>query len=127
LKVRVASTDDLLPGGLMMVRPQDVEMVLCNYEGTYHALERRCGHMSAPLEMGTLNQYILTCPMHGAQFSVINGEVINDALPRNRTPAKMDGPVPVHGYLAMLIEKVKTMDVKTYTVTVEGDNIFVDV
>jgi nitrite reductase/ring-hydroxylating ferredoxin subunit len=39
----------------------------------------------------------------------------------------MDGPVPVHGYLAMLIEKVKTMDVKTYTVTVEGDNIFVDV
>jgi nitrite reductase/ring-hydroxylating ferredoxin subunit len=83
--------------------------------------------MSAPLEMGTLNQYILTCPMHGAQFSVINGEVINDALPRNRTPAKMDGPVPVHGYLAMLIEKVKTMDVKTYTVTVEGDNIFVDV
>ena len=110
-----------------MVQPQGVEMVLCNYEGTYHALERRCGHMSAPLEMGTLNQYMLTCPMHGAQFSVITGEAINGALPRNRTPAKKDGPFPVHGYLAMLMEKIKTMDVKTYPVTVEGDSVFVDV
>ena len=111
----------------MMVRPQGIEIVLCNHEGTYHALERRCGHMNAPLEMGTLNQGILTCPMHSAQFSIMTGEVINDALRRNRTPAKKDGLVAVHEYITMLIEKVTTMDVKTYPVTIEGDDVFVEV
>ena len=127
MKVQVASVGDILPGGLMLVQAQGTDLVLGNFEGTFYALERRCGHMGAPLELGTLNRYILTCPMHSAQFSVITGEAISDAMPRNRSPPKIDGPAAVPGYLVMLMEKVRTMDVKAFPVTVEGDAVFVEV
>lgn len=109
-----------------MVQAQGIDMVLCNFDGMFYALERRCGHMNAPLEQGTLNGYILTCPMHSAQFSVVTGEVINAALSRERTTPKVDGPVAVPGYLSKLMEKVKTMDVRSFPVSVDGDNVFVD-
>jgi nitrite reductase/ring-hydroxylating ferredoxin subunit len=118
---------DILPGGMMAAEANGKEIVLCNLDGTYYALERRCGHMNAPLELGTLNGYILTCPMHSAQFSAITGEAIHSSIPLNRSPPKIDGPIAVPGYLAKLIEKVKTTDIKAYPVTVEGDEIFVEV
>jgi nitrite reductase/ring-hydroxylating ferredoxin subunit len=104
-----------------------MDLVLCNFDGTFYALERRCGHMSAPLEMGTLNGYILTCPMHSAQFSVVTGEAINDAIPRDRILPRIDGPAAVPGYFAKLMERVRTMDVRSYPVSIEGEDIFVEI
>jgi nitrite reductase/ring-hydroxylating ferredoxin subunit len=127
LKTKVAMVGDILPGGLMLVQAKGIEMVLGNFEGTFYALERRCGHMSAPLEQGTLSGYILTCPMHSAQFSIVTGEAINAAILRTRVPPKIDGPTAVSGYLARLMENVKTMGVRTFPVTIEGSEIFVDV
>ena len=127
MKTKVAKVGDLLPGGMMLVQAQGIDIVLGNFNGTFYALESRCGHMSAPLELGTLNGYILTCPMHSAQFSVINGEVINASIPRNHLPPKMDGPAAVPSYLARLMDKVKTMDVRSFPVTIEGTDIFVEV
>ena len=127
MKFKVAKVKDLLSGGLMMVQAQGMDMVLCNSEGTFYALERRCGHMSAPLELGTLNEYILTCPMHSAQFSVVTGEAINAAIPRDRLPPKLDGPAAIPAYLAKLMENVKTMDVRSFPVSIEGDDIYVEV
>jgi nitrite reductase/ring-hydroxylating ferredoxin subunit len=127
LKVKVAAVGDILPGGMMMVQAQGVEMVLCNFEGTFYALDRRCGHMCAPLELGTLNKYILTCPMHSAQFSVVTGEAISEAIPINRSTPKIDGPAAVPGYLLRLIEMVRTMDVRPFPVTIENGSVFVEV
>ena len=127
MKTKVATVSDILPGGMIMVQAQGIDLVLGNLNGTFYALERRCGHMCAPLEMGTLNGYILTCPMHSAQYSLLTGEVINAAIPRTRPAPKLDGPLAVPGYQARLMDKVKTMDVRTFPVTVEGSDIFVDV
>ena len=127
MKTKVATVSDILPGGMIMVQAQGIDLVLGNLNGTFYALERRCGHMCAPLEMGTLNGYILTCPMHSAQFSVVTGEAINASVPRERLPPKQDGPAAIPAYLAKLMDKVKTMDVRTFPVTVEGSDIFVDV
>jgi nitrite reductase/ring-hydroxylating ferredoxin subunit len=127
MRTKVATVRDVLPGGLIPVQAGGMDLVLCNQDGKYYALERRCGHMSAPLELGTLNGYILTCPMHSAQFSVVTGEAINAAIPRIRIAPKIDGPIAVPAYLAKLIDKVKTLDIRSFPVTVEGEDIFVDV
>jgi nitrite reductase/ring-hydroxylating ferredoxin subunit len=127
MRYKVASVGDILPGGIMAVQASDVEILLCNLDGKYYALEKRCGHMSAPLELGTLNGYVLTCPMHSAQFSVVTGEAINAAILRERPPPKLDGPSAVPGYLSKLMDKVKTLDLRTFPVSVEGDSIFIDV
>jgi nitrite reductase/ring-hydroxylating ferredoxin subunit len=127
MRYRVAAKEDVLPGGLKLVQAGKDELVLCNHQGTFYALERRCGHMNAPLELGSLNQYILTCPMHSAQFSVVTGEVMNGAIPSTMPEKAKDGPRALPGYTAMLVNMVRTRDIRSYPVTVEGEDVYVDV
>ena len=68
--VRAIRTDEIAPGGMKAVDLEGKEIVVCNCDGTYYAFERRCGHMNAPLDLGTLDGTYVTCPMHCAQFDV---------------------------------------------------------
>jgi nitrite reductase/ring-hydroxylating ferredoxin subunit len=52
-------------------------------DGEIYAVNRRCGHTNAPLEMGTLEGYILTCPLHFSQFDIMTGEVLSGSVPRD--------------------------------------------
>ena len=71
--VEVAKTDEIAPGGMKCVKAGEREIVVCNCDGRYYAVDRRCGHMNGPLEMGALDGTILTCPMHHVQFDVTTG------------------------------------------------------
>jgi nitrite reductase/ring-hydroxylating ferredoxin subunit len=59
------------------------EIVICNCGGTYYAIQRRCGHMNAPLEMGTLDGKFVTCGMHCAQFDVTTGQALSGPVPED--------------------------------------------
>ena len=61
--LEVAKTGEIAPGGMKFVRAGKQEIVVCNCDGHYYAVDRRCGHMNGPLEMGALDGYIVTCPM----------------------------------------------------------------
>jgi nitrite reductase/ring-hydroxylating ferredoxin subunit len=125
--VKMAKEEDLVDGGLMLIAGNGKEAVLCNHEGKFFALERRCGHMNAPLEMGTLTGYILTCPMHSAQFSIITGEALGGPVPDAKTKVSKDGKVEaVPGYLDMLMSKIRTENIKIFPIRVENGWIFVD-
>jgi nitrite reductase/ring-hydroxylating ferredoxin subunit len=71
----------IAPGGMLAVTLEGREIVICNCEGTFYALARRCGHMNAPLEKGTLEGTILTCPLHCARFDVTTGQVLAGPVP----------------------------------------------
>src|SRR4029453_11147008 len=87
--VEVAKAGEIAPGGMKYVNVGDREVVVCNCDGRYYALDRRCGHMNGPLEMGTLDGTILTCPMHHVQFDVPAGRALN-----NPTPERIEEPLP---------------------------------
>ena len=36
-------------------------------------MSRRCGHENAPLDQGSLEGWIITCPLHNAQFDIRSG------------------------------------------------------
>lgn len=125
--VKMAKEEDLVNGGLMLIGGNGKEAVLCNYEGTFFAIERRCGHMNAPLEMGTLTGYILTCPMHSVQFSIITGEALSGPVPAAQTQVSTDQKTEaVPGYLASLMSRIRTENIKTFPLKVENGWIFVD-
>jgi nitrite reductase/ring-hydroxylating ferredoxin subunit len=75
--VRAIKAEEIALGGMKAVEIQGNELVVCNCGGIYYAISRRCGHMNAPLELGTLDGTYLTCPMHCAQFDVSNGEALS--------------------------------------------------
>ena len=120
----VAKIEEIAPGGMKAVEANGKEIVLCNYDGKIYAVSRRCGHMNAPLEMGTLEGYILTCPMHHSQFDITTGEALSGPVPADFG----DEPIPQGmmkflQYLGMLQSKIKTNDLETYPVKVDGNSI----
>lgn len=126
--VEVAKTDEIGPGGMKAVEANGKEIVLCNYDGKIYAVSRRCGHMNAPLEMGTLEGYILTCPMHYSQFDIRTGEALSGPVPHDfgKEPVP-EGIQKFFEYIGTLMSKIKTYDIETYPVKIEKDSIMVEV
>ena len=91
--VKVASIDDLHPGGLMLVDLDGERVVLANAGGRIYALSELCTHVARPLSEGDLDGEELVCPFHGSRFDVKSGEALT--LPANEPLAvykvKIDG------------------------------------
>ncbi len=102
------------------------EIVVCNIDGSFYAIQGRCGHMNAPLEKGTLDGKILTCAMHSAQFDATIGEALSGPVPRDfggETP-----PPRMAQYLqniAMLMSHIRTHSIRTYETRVESGIVWV--
>lgn len=111
----VAKVDDVAPGGLIAVEAGGKEIILGNRDGKIYAVSRRCGHMNASLELGTLDGYIITCPLHFAQFDLTTGEALSPPVPRDS------------GVAVIPAEYSKTRDLRTFPVRVQGNVIEVDV
>jgi len=119
--VRAISTDEIAPGGMKTVELDGHEIVICNCGGTYYAIERRCGHMNAPLELGTLDGNIVTCPMHCAQFDVTTGQALSGPVPGDLGDETL--PPRVAAFLrqvGMLMKYVRTESIRTYETKVEA-------
>src|SRR6476469_3084800 len=114
--VEVAKASEIAPGGLKYVSAGEHEIVVCNCDGRYYAVDRRCGHMNGPLEMGALDGTILTCPMHHVQFDVTTGEALNHPIPEY-----FDEPLPNRWaqylkYFGALMEQVSVRNIQTFLV-----------
>ena len=125
--VEVAKAGEIAPGGLKFIKAGGQEIVVCNCDGRYYAVDRRCGHMNGPIEMGALDGTILTCPMHHVQFDVTTGQALNNPIPEY-----IDDPLPVRwaqyvSAFGMLMQHVSVRNIKTFLVKTDGDAIQVDV
>lgn len=124
---RAARADEIAPGGMKSVVLDTREIVVCNCSGIFHAVSRRCGHMNAPLELGTLDGQILTCPMHCAQFDVATGQLLAGPV-----PAHLDGvvlPPSVATYLAnvgALMQHIRAESIAVYPTIVDGGWVSVE-
>ncbi len=126
--VQVAKLNEIAPGGLKAVEVNGREIVLCNDDGKIYAIDRRCGHMNAPLDLGTLEGYILTCPMHHAQFDITSGEALSGPVPPNLGDEVVpEGIGKFLQHVGMLMSHIKTCNLKSYSVKIDGDSIKIDV
>jgi nitrite reductase/ring-hydroxylating ferredoxin subunit len=124
--VQAVSAAEIAPGGMKALELDGREVVVCNCGGVFHAIDRRCGHMNAPLEMGTLEGTILTCAMHCAQFDVTTGDPLAGPI-----PAHLGGetqPPRTAAFLrntAALMRHVRTERIRSYPAKVEGGWVWV--
>jgi 3-phenylpropionate/trans-cinnamate dioxygenase ferredoxin subunit len=52
------------------------EILLARVGDKYYAVDNRCPHMKGDLSQGKLEGTVVTCPVHGSQFDVSNGQVV---------------------------------------------------
>ncbi len=85
---------------------KDADILFANVGGMIYAISNICTHMGGHLDENPMEDGILTCPRHGAQFDVRTGKAVRGAK--------------------VLFSKVKVRDEKTYPATVEGSDVLVD-
>ena len=75
--VTVMAEADLKDGELRRVDANGYPVLLVRRGGEITALGERCSHAGGPLAEGKLSGNTITCPWHGSQFCIENGEVVN--------------------------------------------------
>ncbi|OGR43532.1 MAG: hypothetical protein A2X35_00575 [Elusimicrobia bacterium GWA2_61_42] len=115
--IKAAEEKDLAPGGMKAVTLNGREIVLCRCGGSYYAVERACGHAKARLERGALTGWILTCPLHYAQFDIRSGEALCGPAPK----------APESGHSDPAAPSLRTAGLKTWPVKAEAGWLLVDV
>ncbi len=80
--VKVAKTDEIVPGQGKMIEVGGKKIALFNVEGSFHAIDDTCTHRGGSLSEGSLEGNQVTCPLHGARFDVTTGEVLGPPAPQ---------------------------------------------
>lgn len=95
-EIEVAKVSEIKPGSAKQVEVDGEPVAIFNVGGEFYAIHDTCTHAQASLSEGTVEDRVVTCPWHGAQFDLKTG--------KNLT---MPAPMPV----------------QIYTLRIEGDAI----
>ncbi len=98
--IKVATLSDVPPATCRQVDAGGRAVAVFNVGGTIYAIGGTCTHRGGPLGEGELDETVVTCPWHGAEFDVTTGQVVGP-------PAEQSVPA--------------------YQVVVDGEDITVDV
>jgi len=72
----VVGTDaDFPEGQLRRVDASGMAALVVRLSGRLHAIAAVCSHAGGPLDEGTLDGTVVTCPWHGSTFCVLDGRV----------------------------------------------------
>jgi nitrite reductase/ring-hydroxylating ferredoxin subunit len=52
------------------------KVLVANVGGEFFAMGARCNHMGGPLDKGTLEGNVVTCPLHGSKWDVRTGLLV---------------------------------------------------
>lgn len=97
----VARVGEVPPGKMIGAEVSGQKILVANVGGEFYAMRAKCNHMGGPLDKGTLENNVVTCPLHGSKWDVKTGALVQFTRPLP--------PEPV------------------YRVSVDGDRILVEV
>ncbi|MEW5943716.1 MAG: non-heme iron oxygenase ferredoxin subunit [Pseudomonadota bacterium] len=91
----VAKAEDFPPGTRRVVDVEGTAIAVFNLGGEYYAIEDTCTHDGGELASGEVEGGIITCPRHGARFSIKTGAVLAPPAyePVATFPVRIEGGV----------------------------------
>ncbi|ACL16616.1 Rieske (2Fe-2S) protein [Methanosphaerula palustris] len=134
--VTVAKTGEIPPGTMKHIEIAEKELCIANVEGEFYAIGDRCGHENASLAKGTLEGTLVICPMHSSKFDITTGKKVAGPVLELAGITKKFGGCPEHVRKEMgeMFEgitaaqsSIKTYDLPTYDVKIDGENVLVNV
>ena len=123
-RVRVGSVSDFADGQLHSVDAGGTTVVVGMVDGTPYAARNRCPHLGLSLTKGPGGTHFddgrITCPWHNSKFDLCTGENLDWA------PGFAGHDLPQWSRRLIALGR-KPAPLTTYTVTVEGQDVFVEV
>lgn len=71
--IKVCSKAEIPSGRNKLINAEGKMIAVWNINNEFFAVNAVCPHRGGPLEQGSLNQNVVTCPWHGWQFDVKTG------------------------------------------------------
>jgi len=99
-KIIAGKVSDIPPGKMIKISVDGKEIMVANINGDFCAMDDTCTHSGSSLSEGSLEGCIITCGWHKAEFDCKTGKLV-------KFPAKIN-------------------DLESYSVTVESENVFVE-
>jgi len=104
-EVRVAQEAEIGDGERKLVEVEGVSIGVFHHKGGWYALSNSCLHRGGPVCIGLVEGGVITCPWHGYQYELTNGELLLDRS------AKLEMyPVEVRGGEVYLRIPMRVMD-----------------
>jgi nitrite reductase/ring-hydroxylating ferredoxin subunit len=75
-EVDVAALADVPDGGMKRIDAKGYPLLLARRGDEVHAIAATCAHQGGPLDEGTLDGDVVTCPWHGSKFCVLDGGIV---------------------------------------------------
>ena len=99
-KIIAGKVSDIPSGKMIKISVDGKEIMVANINGDFCAMDDTCTHSGSSLSEGSLEGCIVTCGWHKAEFDCKTGKLF-------KFPAKIN-------------------DLESYSVTVESENVFVE-
>lgn len=82
------------------------DILVANVGGTFYAISGKCSHKGGDLAKGKLIGFVVRCPLHGSEYDLRTGKVVRNVR------------IPLIG---------RATDLKVFKISVDGDDVFVEV
>ena len=99
-KIIAGKISDIPPGKMKKISVDGKDVMVANIDGDFCAMDDSCTHSGASLSEGSLEGCTVTCGWHKAEFDCKTGKLV-------KFPAKIN-------------------NLASYNVTVDSDNVFVE-
>lgn len=103
-KSNVGKASDIGTNKMIGLEVNGKFVLVASIEGGFYGMQGKCSHAGGNLWEGKLNGFVVKCPRHGSEYDVRTGRVLK-------------GPWVPFG---------KAYDLPIYKVTMEGDELFVE-
>ncbi len=99
-KIIAGKVSEISPGKMIKISVDGKDIMVANIDGDFFAMDDSCTHSGSSLSEGSLEGCIVTCGWHKAEFDCKTGKLV-------KFPAKIN-------------------NLGTYNVTVESENVFLE-
>jgi nitrite reductase/ring-hydroxylating ferredoxin subunit len=123
---KAAETKEVPEGSMKGVEVGGTKIVLVHGAGGIRGFEDRCGHMSAPVSIGTFKSGVIKCALHSAVFDAETGTV------RGQPQMHMGGAsnlppefVEAMAKMGQIMAQIRCEPLRPYPVAVESGSVMV--
>jgi 3-phenylpropionate/trans-cinnamate dioxygenase ferredoxin component len=89
---KAARLVDVKEGELLPAEVDGTSICLTRVDGTVYAFSNDCSHEGGPLHEGYLDDHVVVCPWHCAEFDIQTGKILDGPTHQSITtyPVKVD-------------------------------------
>ena len=123
---KVAETKETPPGTMKGFDVAGTKVLLVHGASGIRAFEDRCGHMSAPLSIGTFKSAVIKCALHAAVFDAETGAV--KGQPQMHAPGADKLPpefLEAMAKMGQIMAQIRCENVRPFPLAVESGFVHV--